>query len=206
MLIPLFRPDRARRHAHAPLRGLAQSANTASIAASDPDGAERLFSAWVEGQIAYRGLPGNCRWGCARPGTGLVERVWIRGHQGKVANDCEDRIWHSIQQPIFHRRDETIRGHVVCSFLALLLRKELEDRLAAKQWKLEWGDFIRDLDNLVGMEISINGKGYSFRGQTRLRERPANCSRLVVSLHHQLSAPTKARRFARPRGVSLRFF
>ena len=69
-------------------------------------------------------------------------------------------------RPIFHRRDETIRGHVFCSFLALLLRKELEDRLAAKQWKLEWGDIIRDLDNLVEMEISINGKGYSFRGQT----------------------------------------
>ena len=69
-------------------------------------------------------------------------------------------------RPIFHRRDETIRGHVFCSFLALLLRKELEDRLAAKQWKLEWGDIIRDLDNLVEMEISIDGKGYSFRGQT----------------------------------------
>ena len=69
-------------------------------------------------------------------------------------------------RPIFHRRDETIRGHVFCSFLALLLRKELEDRLAAKQWKLEWADIIRDLDNLVEMEISINGKGYSFRGQT----------------------------------------
>ena len=69
-------------------------------------------------------------------------------------------------RPVFHRRDETIRGHVFCSFLALLLRKELEDRLAAKQCKLEWGDIIRDLDSLVEMEISINGKGYSFRGQT----------------------------------------
>jgi len=69
-------------------------------------------------------------------------------------------------RPVFHRRDETIRGHVFCSFLALLLRKELEDRLAAKQCKLEWGDIIRDLDSLVEMEISVNGKGYSFRGQT----------------------------------------
>jgi hypothetical protein len=34
-------------------------------------------------------------------------------------------------------REETIRGHVFCSFLALLLRKELEDRLARKEWKLE---------------------------------------------------------------------
>ena len=33
-------------------------------------------------------------------------------------------------RPIFHKCDETIRGHVVCSFLALLLRKELEDRLS----------------------------------------------------------------------------
>jgi transposase len=69
-------------------------------------------------------------------------------------------------RPIFHKCDETIRGHVFCSFLALLLRKELEDRLARKQWKLEWADVIRDLDNLIEMEVAISGKGYVFRGQT----------------------------------------
>ena len=68
-------------------------------------------------------------------------------------------------RPIFHKCDETIRGHVFCSFLALLLRKELEDRLASKEWKLEWADVIRDLDNLVEMQVAINGKGYVFRGQ-----------------------------------------
>jgi len=31
---------------------------------------------------------------------------------------------------------------------------------------LEWGDIIRDLDNMVEMEVAINGKGYVFRGQT----------------------------------------
>ena len=31
-------------------------------------------------------------------------------------------------RPIFHKLDETIRGHVSCSFLALVLKKELEDR------------------------------------------------------------------------------
>ena len=47
-----------------PLRTLsAQSASTkpsVTSVAADPDvlGAERLFSAWMEGQIAYRGLPG----------------------------------------------------------------------------------------------------------------------------------------------------
>ncbi len=69
-------------------------------------------------------------------------------------------------RPIFHKCDETIRGHVFCSFLALLLRKELQDRLARKQWKLEWADVIRDLDNLIEMEVAISGKGYVFRGQT----------------------------------------
>jgi len=69
-------------------------------------------------------------------------------------------------RPIFHKCDETIRGHVFCSFLAFLLRKELEDRLQRKEWKLEWADIIRDLDNLMEMEVSIGGKGYVFRGQT----------------------------------------
>ena len=53
-----------------------------------------------------------------------------------------------------------------CSFLALLLRKELQDRLARKEWKLEWADVIRDLDNLIEMEVMIDGKGFVFRGQT----------------------------------------
>ena len=69
-------------------------------------------------------------------------------------------------RPIYHKCDETIRGHVFCSFLALLLRKELEDRLARRQWKLEWADVVRDLDNLVEMEVAISGKGYVFRGQS----------------------------------------
>ena len=69
-------------------------------------------------------------------------------------------------RPIFHKCDETIRGHVFCSFLALLLRKELQDCLARKDWKLEWADVIRDLDNVIKMEVTIGGKGYIFRGQT----------------------------------------
>jgi hypothetical protein len=70
-------------------------------------------------------------------------------------------------RPIFHKRDETIRGHVFCSFLALVLRKELEDRLARKNWKLEWADVIRDVDNLTEMEIAIGGKGYVFRSEAK---------------------------------------
>ena len=70
-------------------------------------------------------------------------------------------------RPIFHKRDETIRGHVFCSFLALVLRKELEDRLTRKNWKLEWADVIRDVDHLTEMEIAIGGKGYVFRSEAK---------------------------------------
>ena len=47
--------------------------------------------------------------------------------------------------PIFAQiADETIRGHIfqACS-LALVMRKELEDRLAADGHRLEWADIVQ---------------------------------------------------------------
>ena len=70
-------------------------------------------------------------------------------------------------RPIWHKCDETIIGHVFCSFLALLLRKRLEDRLAEKGWRLEWADVIRDVEELVEMEISVEGKGYVLRAEAQ---------------------------------------
>lgn len=70
-------------------------------------------------------------------------------------------------RPIFHKCDETIRGHVFCSFLALILRKELQDRLQEKGWHLEWDDMIRDLDNLEEMEVRVTGKGYIIRSESK---------------------------------------
>lgn len=40
-------------------------------------------------------------------------------------------------RPIYHKRDETIRGHVFCSFLALSLKKRLEDCLRGRGEKWE---------------------------------------------------------------------
>jgi hypothetical protein len=41
-------------------------------------------------------------------------------------------------RPIFHKLDETIRGHVFCTFLALVLKKALEDRIAALDRSGSW--------------------------------------------------------------------
>ena len=70
-------------------------------------------------------------------------------------------------RPIYHKCDETIRGHVFCSFLALVLRKELQDRLERHGWSLEWADIIRDLDRLQQVEMSIEGKSYVVRTETK---------------------------------------
>jgi hypothetical protein len=70
-------------------------------------------------------------------------------------------------RPIYHKCDETIRGHVFCSFLALVLRKELQDRVARRGWSLEWADIIGDLDRLQEIEMSIQGKSYRMRTETK---------------------------------------
>jgi transposase len=66
-------------------------------------------------------------------------------------------------RPIYHKCDETIRGHVFCSFLALLLRKELLDRLAAQGEKLEWAKLLRDLETLQYTEVESQGKRFLLR-------------------------------------------
>ena len=63
-------------------------------------------------------------------------------------------------RPIYHKCDETIRGHVFCSFLALLLLKELQARLAARGWQVEWQRVRDDLDALE--EITIRTRGRTF--------------------------------------------
>ncbi len=70
-------------------------------------------------------------------------------------------------RPVFHKRDETIRGHVFCSFLALLLRKELQDRLLAKGARLEWADVIQDLNALEEIEVDHQRKRFALRSQVR---------------------------------------
>jgi transposase len=70
-------------------------------------------------------------------------------------------------RPIFHRRDDTIRGHVFCSFLALLLRQELQRRLAERQWTLEWAHVIDDLDALHETTITLDTRAYVVRSEAK---------------------------------------
>ena len=68
-------------------------------------------------------------------------------------------------RPIYHKRDETIRGHVFCSFLALLLRRALEQRLEEKGETWEWAEILRGLDNLQEVEALFQAKRFVLRSQ-----------------------------------------
>jgi transposase len=70
-------------------------------------------------------------------------------------------------RPIFHKTDAGIRGHVFCTFLALVLRKELLDRLAARSDKrLEWQRILDDLTDLSEIEVEQDER------RARLRTAP----------------------------------
>jgi Transposase DDE domain len=66
-------------------------------------------------------------------------------------------------RPIYHQTDAAIRGHVFCSFLALVLRKTLDDHLVAARLKPEWGALIRELDRLQEIETEQDGKRFLLR-------------------------------------------
>ena len=70
-------------------------------------------------------------------------------------------------RPIFHKLDETIRGHVFCSFLALVLKKALDDRIAAVGRAGSWPEIIADLDSLTETEIEHDGKRFVVRSAPR---------------------------------------
>ena len=68
-------------------------------------------------------------------------------HVYKALWTVED-IFHTTKsiletRPIYHKRNETIRGHVFCSFLALLLKAELERRMQFAHLEREWAQVLR---------------------------------------------------------------
>jgi len=66
-------------------------------------------------------------------------------------------------RPIYHQGDGAIAGHLFCSFLALVLRKEIDERLVAAGLDPEWGDVVRDLDRVEEITIDQDDKRFVLR-------------------------------------------
>ena len=66
-------------------------------------------------------------------------------------------------RPIHHSCDAAIRGHVSCSFLALVPQKALADLYRAADVTVEWDGLIRDLDRPREATIKKDGKRVTTR-------------------------------------------
>lgn len=70
-------------------------------------------------------------------------------------------------RPIYHKCDETIRGHVFCSFLSLLLIKELQERMDQREWEVEWADVMNDLEEVKEIRIETGNKEVLLRSELK---------------------------------------
>ena len=78
-----------------------------------------------------------------------------------------ERVFRTVKsvvetRPVYHRCDETIMGHIFCSFLALELMKELMGKL---EDKLEWDEIRQDLEAVYEVEVEQAGKKYLLRSR-----------------------------------------
>jgi len=80
-------------------------------------------------------------------------------------------------RPVFHKMDETIRGHVFCSFLALVLKKELDDRLVSHGLQHEWADIKQDLKALQETILEENGVTLAVRTECQ-----GNCGKVFKAV------------------------
>ena len=83
-----------------------------------------------------------------------------------------ERVFRDVKslletRPVYHQNDANIAGHVFCSFLALVLRKELDQRLADNGHHFEWADIRQDLKALKQVEIEENGTRFAIRSECK---------------------------------------
>jgi len=83
-----------------------------------------------------------------------------------------EHIFRSVKsiletRPIYHKCDETIRGHVFCSFLALVMMKELQARMEKKGFAHEWDEIRRDIQALREVEVEKDSETYYLRTDLR---------------------------------------
>jgi Transposase DDE domain len=101
--------------------------------------------------------------------TNTVYNAETVAHVYKALWTVEDiiRTAKSILEtrPIYHKCNETIRGHVFCSFLALLLKTELERRMKFADLQCEWAQVVRGLEALQQVEATFQDKRFLLRSQ-----------------------------------------
>lgn len=83
-----------------------------------------------------------------------------------------ERVFRDVKslldtRPVYHQKDENIAGHVFCSFLALVLRKDLDRGLAESEHQFEWNEIKQDLKALKRVEIEEGGQRFAIRSECK---------------------------------------
>ena len=83
-----------------------------------------------------------------------------------------ERVFRDVKslldtRPIYHQNDANIAGHVFCSFLALVMRKELDRRLESAGHHFEWAEVKQDLKALQQVTIEEDGRRLSIRSRSQ---------------------------------------
>ena len=83
-----------------------------------------------------------------------------------------ERVFRDVKtmlhtRPVYHHKNDNIRGHVFCSFLVLVLKKELDRRLNTAGHVLEWANIKQDLKALQQVTIEENGKRLAIRSECK---------------------------------------
>jgi len=102
-----------------------------------------------------------------------------------------ERVFRDVKtilgtRPVYHQRDENIRGHVFCSFLALVLRKDLEQRLNQSGYVFEWSTIKQDLKALGQVTIQEGDKRFAIRTECK-----GNCGKIFQAV--KVSVPPAIR-------------
>jgi transposase len=93
-----------------------------------------------------------------------------------------ERVFRDVKslletRPVYHQNDAHIAGHVFCSFLALVLRKELDQRLSAAGQRFEWLQIKQDLEALKQVVIEEDGKRFAVRSECN-----GNCAKIFQAV------------------------
>jgi hypothetical protein len=98
-------------------------------------------------------------------------------------------------RPIFHPSDAAIRGHVFCSFLALVMQKHLDDLFLKAGAAPEWKELLRDLDRLQQVRLQHRGADWRVR---------SDATPMITTLFRKahIALPPRAKQTAPPKASS----
>jgi transposase len=171
-----FNPEQARKDAHdrqAILASLSQKLKGGGVSLVGNKGYRRYVSAEGPGfTIDERKVKEDARFDgkwVLQTNTDLPASEVALKYKQLLMVEMIFRSMKSVLEtrPIYHKCDDTIRGHVFCSFLALVLMKELQSRLQDRGRYPEWEQIKRDLRALQEVEVKSEGSRWYLRTELR---------------------------------------